>query len=67
MYGWGTVEHGGDRAHKLLEVDVDVVTNEKCSEAMHHITESMLCAGGQEGEDACQVSSIVNQLKWSIL
>ena len=61
VYGWGTVEYGGDRAHKLLEVDVDVVTNEVCSAAMHHITESMLCAGGQEGEDACQVSSIVNQ------
>ena len=67
VYGWGTVEYGGDKAHKLLEVDVDVVTNEVCSEAMHHITESMLCAGGQEGEDACQVSSIVNQLNWSIL
>ena len=67
VYGWGTVEYGGDRAHKLLEVDVDVVTNEECGAAMHHITESMLCAGGQEGEDACQVSSIVNQLKLSIL
>ena len=39
----------------LLEVSVTVVTNTECSTSMPDINEGMLCAGGVEGEDSCQV------------
>ena len=39
----------------LLEVSVTVVTNTECSTAMSNINDGMLCAGGVEGEDSCQV------------
>ena len=59
VYGWGaTVEGSKEGHHTLQEVDVPVVSNAKCSQAMsHHITPGKLCAGGQLGKDACQGDS----------
>ena len=39
-----------------MEVEVGVVTNDVCSTAYSGINENMLCAGGVEGQDSCQVS-----------
>merc|ERR1712013_834078 len=59
VYGWGTIEYGGQSATKLLEVEVPVVSNSVCQAAMpqYQITEAMLCAGGQLNKDGCQGDS----------
>ena len=48
---------GGPVSKSLMEVEVKVVTKETCMAAMGNdtITDGMLCAGGEEGFDACQV------------
>ena len=53
--GWGTTSYGGSSSDVLLEVEVPVVTRETCTAAMSGITDSMICAGGVAGFDACQV------------
>ena len=57
VYGWGTTEFGGDASPELLEVAVAVVSHEVCFQVMQpeQITAAMLCAGGEEGKDSCQV------------
>jgi len=58
VYGWGTTSYGGTSSDKLLEVQVPVVSNAVCINAMGSgITEQMLCAGGEEGKDGCQGDS----------
>jgi len=58
VYGWGTIEYGGQSATKLLEVEVPVVSNSVCQAAMQQqITDAMLCAGGQLNKDGCQGDS----------
>ena len=43
-----------------MEVEVGVVTNEVCAVAYPNtITDGMICAGGVEGQDSCQVSLLV--------
>ena len=39
-----------------MEVEVGVVTNTVCGTAYSGINDGMICAGGVEGEDSCQVS-----------
>ena len=54
--GWGTTSYGGDSSSVLMEVEVPVVTNEQCKTTMGSgITDGMICAGGVEGKDGCQV------------
>ena len=53
--GWGTTSYGGSSSDVLMEVEVPVVTKETCTAAMTGITDSMICAGGVAGFDACQV------------
>merc|ERR1712002_696027 len=61
--GWGTTSLGGLTSEALLEVDVNVMTNDECRskysyEPLAVITDQMLCAmvdGG--GKDACQGDS----------
>ena len=36
-----------------------VVTNDVCSTAYSGINDGMICAGGVEGEDSCQVSMVM--------
>ena len=53
------------------EFRVQVVSHEKCRKKMNkfrnsmgsEITEGMICAGGVEGEDSCQVNRVPNFLK----
>ena len=67
VMGWGDVDpsHGQKLAEELMEVNVNVITNEECDKSdgkfgsyKDSITSNMLCAieeGG--GEDACQGDS----------
>ena len=56
--GWGTLEYGGSYPQTLQWVDVAMMTNEKCNQAYGSITDSMICAGYDEGgKDACQGDS----------
>ena len=56
VYGWGTTEYWGSSPSELLEVEVRVVSQEECRS--QGVTAAMLCAGGEEGKDSCQVSDI---------
>ena len=43
-----------------MELEVPVVTKEVCTTAMGGfatITDGMICTGGVEGQDSCQVSN----------
>ena len=60
--GWGTTSSGGPVSNKLMEVNVEVISNTECKNDYNYnpawITEQMLCAnvaGG--GKDACQGDS----------
>ena len=57
VLGWGALSYGtGEYPDVLMEVEVGVVTNDVCSSAYTGINDGMLCAGGVEGEDSCQVN-----------
>jgi secreted trypsin-like serine protease len=57
VYGWGATSEGGSLADKLLELEVPIVSDSVCESAMSSsgvtITSDMLCAGGENGKDAC--------------
>ena len=60
--GWGTLSEAGSQPAKLMKVDVNVWTNEKCdksygSSAPGGITSHMLCASDYQ-KDSCSVSLI---------
>ena len=57
--GWGTLSENGSASDTLMKVEVPFVNQEKCSEAYPGwVTDSMLCAGFDEGgKDACQGDS----------
>ena len=60
VLGWGALSYGtGQYPDVLMEVEVGVVTNEVCSTAYSGINDNMICAGGVEGLDSCQVSLLV--------
>merc|ERR1719203_1581573 len=55
VYGWGATSEGGSLADKLLELEVPIVSDSVCASALSGvtITSDMLCAGGENGKDAC--------------
>ncbi len=57
--GWGaTAPNGGNSSISLREVDVPVVTNAVCNDAVGDITSRMMCAGYVKGgKDSCQGDS----------
>ena len=57
--GWGYTREGGPISRVLRKVDVPIVSQEKCGQAYPgDITESMICAGLDEGgKDSCQGDS----------
>ncbi|XP_060226655.1 enteropeptidase isoform X3 [Meriones unguiculatus] len=62
--GWGYTEFQGSTSNVLKEADIPLVSNEKCQQQLpeYNITESMICAGYEEGGiDSCQV----NMKHWS--
>ena len=56
--GWGRTSYGGSSSDVLLEVGVPVASQDQCKASMGSglITAGMICAGGVEGKDGCQVS-----------
>jgi len=59
VIGWGAIREGGRASDILLEVDVPLITNAKCSTQYGGgITDAMLCAGYDAGgKDSCQGDS----------
>ena len=55
IYGWGTTSFQGSSPDKLLEATVPVVTKETCQTKWPSVEDGMICAGGEEGTDTCQV------------
>ncbi|GAB0089783.1 trypsin [Sergentomyia squamirostris] len=56
--GWGHTQHGGEHSEILQFVGVPVVNRDVCNVAYEgRITDSMICAGGEAGRDACQADS----------
>lgn len=62
--GWGTIYFGGPTSNILQEVDVGIWKNADCANNYKRLNrdvkDTMLCAGDDNGKDACQVS--VNKL-----
>jgi len=59
VFGWGTTSSGGPSSDKLLEVELDVVSNADCNEdyfSSGYITDDMICAA-RYGKDSCQGDS----------
>ena len=55
VIGWGNTNERGSPSEVLLEVDVPIIDYEKCNRRFNGVlSDSMLCAGGEENEDACQ-------------
>lgn len=55
--GWGATSEGGNSSNVLLEVDLDVITNQRCRQSYgNSIKDGMLCAG-RSGKDTCQGDS----------
>ena len=59
--GWGYTSWGGFSSDVLLEVEVPVVSQDECKATMgsSYSTAGMICAGGVEGQDGCQVSELL--------
>ena len=58
--GWGRTSEGGAAATILQEVEVPMITTEKCQASYPdaNVTDDMLCAAFEEGgKDACQGDS----------
>ncbi|XP_020619526.1 CUB and peptidase domain-containing protein 2-like [Orbicella faveolata] len=56
--GWGRLSSGGSSPSELMQAEVPLVSNERCSKSYGRIHASMLCAGHDEGGvDACQGDS----------
>jgi trypsin len=60
VLGWGAVEEGGEASDILQELTIPIVDHDRCKNALgDRIAESMLCAGGEQGKDACQGGSLM--------
>lgn len=58
VMGWGTTSRGGSTSDVLLEVELDVVSNDICNDQYgnEEITNDMMCAA-RDGKDSCQGDS----------
>lgn len=60
VVGWGTTREGGGTSDALLEVDVPVISNDKCKAfpRYNNVNDGMICAGYVDGgKDSCQGDS----------
>uniref|UniRef100_A0A0C9S383 limulus clotting factor C n=1 Tax=Tityus bahiensis TaxID=50343 RepID=A0A0C9S383_TITBA len=54
VWGWGRLSYKGERSHILQSVKVPITSRSDCQNHLSHIINSnMICAGGEEGRDAC--------------
>lgn len=54
VWGWGRLSYKGERSHILQSVKVPITSREECQKHLSHtINQNMICAGGEEGKDAC--------------
>lgn len=54
VMGWGRLEYEGAKPTTLQKVCMPAVNRTVCQRPLtHRINESMVCAGGREGQDAC--------------
>lgn len=67
--GWGTLKEEGKPSCILQEVEVPVISNDRCVSETNYtkkmITDNMLCAGypGVGQKDSCQVSYLCDEFK----
>jgi trypsin len=55
VVGWGALSEGGPASTVLMQVQVHVISQETCRRVLGSgVTETMVCAGGEDGADACQ-------------
>lgn len=52
VMGWGYTSENGTQAEELQRLNVELWSNDNCSQTVS-INETMVCAGGIEGQDAC--------------
>jgi len=60
VYGWGYLTEGGPVSDTLQELNITIISDAECNRIHTEIgfgdptiTDVMLCAGGEEGKDAC--------------
>lgn len=54
VLGWGATSETGKASDVLMELTVPVVNHTVCEEVLGpRVDKGMLCAGGEEGKDAC--------------
>ena len=64
--GWGATAEGGATAHILQELGgLEVLSDNQCRARLgsQAISPDMLCAGGREGEDACQAEITTDHIR----
>ena len=59
VLGWGRTQEGGEVSDTLQELEIRVVEDQRCLEAMSGQTfpGEQLCGGGERGRDGCQGDS----------
>uniref|UniRef100_A0A4Q8K383 limulus clotting factor C n=1 Tax=Hadronyche cerberea TaxID=1107879 RepID=A0A4Q8K383_HADCE len=54
VYGWGRLGYNSGRPKVLQTLQIPLVSRSECQKKLvSRITPNMLCAGGEEGKDAC--------------
>ena len=58
VVGWGLLAEGGSASPTLQQVEVPIVGNPDCANTYSNLTDNMICAGEEMGqEDSCQGDS----------
>jgi secreted trypsin-like serine protease len=58
VVGWGALSEGGPASPTLQQVAIPIVANSDCANTYANLTENMICAGREMGEqDSCQGDS----------
>lgn len=55
--GWGVLSHGGGVSEELRGVPMRIMDNGNCHKIFDRVDDNNICAGGEEGRDACQGDS----------
>ena len=57
--GWGRTQEDGPASDIVLKLEVPAISDDECKRKLeeYEIIDSMMCAGGESGKDACQGGS----------